>query len=885
MGDEELLRDSSTIRDSASFDSQLSGGTVPRPRPLFCRGFDPEGPAETPAGADDGATAVQMGGVLASAAPPPAGFLPDALLIVPLEEDGAGDVGVAEDDDSGSEVVVFFQAESSSSSSPNDSPASPGPSTLPGTTHAGTDATNPSPPLSAGAASLSTVSALSSPLSDGTDDMHSCGVSVAGSTPVVGATGVASVDGRESLPHPFAGERGAPTGKNRPPTSPVYQSVSAWLAFQYFATANAGDGRRRVVIFMSSTVADRLAAREPGGSSSCTPLPYPRELTETDRAALCITLVAHDLALNPEEDVRVTLSARASGLTGPFVRLSRLPPVQPCAAGASRHPLPTCRPLPILTTSTDRRQAIPATSPGAEPASTGATAMHPLPPPQLPRGPDPTPRSARASRHPLRLPRQCTMPSRSPPARGLGPFRGSLQDVVACSRKKAQRAAEKAAFPIRGPVAVPRAPQEGHEAASPAIPISTACRIGNTTDGMQEFELWYRTEISLVDADGKDVLQVVKIRVRVEAAVVADAAQGGVLVGTLRVVHVDLGVDGQLAVIDREGRGRVLGYYLDRLSVLVAAVPPPDTCVVVKDVGGRDGPNAVVDGISRIIHGTAESRERTFGATVGIGGEAGAIPSLALQAQQVTNRTDEVSAEMTQPAWKWTGSIRQRERTTDTTTPLGWAVPNAPDPTYVEWTWSLVCWSTGLPYNAAEIFRKEKDVWPQLATELAVPAQMPCVTGLSSRMVIYDESNASWSPQWSSDGREGATGGRCVSPPSLADAAPSATMNAVGRPAHDPAASLAPLLRAGLMVAPFPTPVASSPPVPAGALSPRRQHRPKKVTFVAELAPTLSLHRQTFHKRWWLEDVVNERWPPAPELGVQRFRFRVRVTQTRSSRE
>lgn len=431
-------------------------------------------------------------------------------------------------------------------------------------------------------------------------------------------------------------------------------------------------------------------------------------------------------------------------------------------------------------------------------------------------------------------------------------------------------------------MAAPRAPQKGKEAATSAIPISTASRIGNLADGVQEFELWYRTELTVVDADGNDVIQVVKIRVRVEAAVVADAAQGGALVGSLRVVDVDLGVDNQLALIDHDGRGRVLGYYLDRLSVLVAAVPPPDTCVVVKEVGGRDGPNAAVDGISRITHGTAESRERTFGGTVGIGGEAGAIPSVALQAQQVTNRTNEVSAEMTQPAWKWTGSIRQRERATHTATPLAWAVPNSPDPTYVEWTWSLVCWSTGLPYNAAEIFRKEKDVWPQLATELAVPAQMPCVTGLSSRMVIYDESNAPWSPQWSSDGKEGATGGRCVSPPAQADAAPSAQMDAVRRPAHDPAASLVPLLGVGLILAPSPLPVAPSPPMPAVALSPRRRHRTKKVTFVAELAPTLSLHRQTFHKRWWREDVVNERWPPSPELGVQRFRFRVRVSRTRS---
>lgn len=450
-------------------------------------------------------------------------------------------------------------------------------------------------------------------------------------------------------------------------------------------------------------------------------------------------------------------------------------------------------------------------------------------------------------------------------------------------RKKAQRAAEKAAFPIRGSTAASRGSQEGNEATSPAIPIRTASRIGNRMNGTQEFELWYRTELPVVDADGKSVLQVVKIRVRVEASVVEDTEQCGALVGFLRVVDVDLGVDSQLAIVGRDGPGRVLGYYLDRLSVLVAAVPPPDSSVVVKDVGGQDGPNAAVDGVSRITHGTVESRERTLNATVGIGGEAGLIPSLALQAQQTTSRTNDVSAEMSRPAWKWTGSIRQRERTADTVAPLGCGVRNAPDPTYVEWTWSLVCWSTGLPYNAGEIFLKDKQVWPPLATELGVPARMPCVAGLSTRMVIYDQSNAPWSPQWSSDGWEGATGGERPSPPPPADEAPAPRMEPVGLAASHPAASLAPLLRAGLKLAPPTVPLASPPPplspvVPVAASSPRRRQRTKKVTFVVELAPSLCLHRQTFRKRWWRGDVESLRWPPSPEVGVQRFRFRVRVT-------
>eukprot|EP00170_Pyropia_yezoensis_P005328 contig_21621_g5342 len=482
VGEEMLLRDSSTIRDSASIDSQLSVGTVPRPRPLLHWGAGPEGSTDEPDGANEGTTALQADGARTFPGPSRAVFLPDAVLIVPREEDDADEAAtVLDDDDVGSEVVIFFRAPPCSTPLPTDAPVSLGLSLAPRVT--GPAAANPSPPLSAGAASLSTASALSTPLSDGTDDLNGWGASVSGSGPSVG------------------------------PTSAV-------------------------------SVVD-------------------------------------------EEDLRVALSADASGLTGPLVRLSRL---------------------------------------------------------------------------------------------RLGPYRGSLQDVVVSYRKKAQRAAEKAAFPIRGSMAASRGSQEGNEATSPAIPIRTASRIGNRINGTQEFELWYRTELPVVDADGKSVLQVVKIRVRVEASVVEDTEQCGALVGFLRVVDVDLGVDSQLAIVGRDGPGRVLGYYLDRLSVLVAAVPPPDSSVVVKDVGGQDGPNAAVDGVSRITHGTVESRERTLNATVGIGGEAGLIPSLALQAQQTTSRTNDVSAEMSRPAWKWTGSIRQRERTADTVAPLGCGVRNAPDP-------------------------------------------------------------------------------------------------------------------------------------------------------------------------------------------------------------
>lgn len=872
MSEAELLHDSSTIRD----DSQLTNDTEPRLRPLLHLGAGHEGHTYKSADADEDVTAPPTDGVPFDADPSHAGFRPNAILVVPLEGEGSSeDVEAADEDDVGCDVVTFFPGNPVSSSSSIDAQVTSRPSPAPLATQAEIAAANPSPPPSAGVASLSTASALSTPLSDGAEDMHGWGASVAPSAPAAGATGGVSIGGTGSHRRSESGERHAPTSVDRLSTSPVYQSVSAWLASQYFGMASAGDGRRRVMVFMASSVAYQLAAQEHGGSSAASPTPFPRELTETDRASLCVTLVAHDLGLSLEEDVRIILSAGANGLMGPLVRLSRLPPVPLGPTDVRRHQLPARRPVPIVMTPVPRT---------AEPTKTKAAANCPnsLPVPPLRHAPARC--SARASRHPLRLPRQHTMPSRSPPARGLGPYRGSLQGIVASSRRKARHAAEKAAFPIRGPTAAPRVPRDGIEAEPSALPVSTASRIGDRTNGVQEFELWYRSELQVVNADGNDVYQVVKIRVRVNASVEESDELDGALVCSLQVANVDLSVDGQLAALGRDGPGRVLGYYLERLSLLLAAVPPPDTSVVVKDVGGPGGPNDAAEGISRVTHGQVESRERTLGATLGIGGDAGPIPAFELQAQHIRNRSDEVTAEVSQPAWKWTSSIRRRERTQDGSDQLGFEVRNAPDPTYVEWTWSLVCWSTGLPYNVAAIFDKDRAVWPPLPIELAVPAMMPCVAGLTSRMVIHDQSNAPWSPQWSSDGWEWGAGGGRASPPAPAEAALIAQMDPAEPPSLDPAAPLMSLLSGGMTIAPSSIPLAPSPPPRrspsrVAAVFPRLRRRTKKVTFVVELAPSLCVHRQTFHRRWWLEDVESKRWPPLPEMGVQRFRFRVRVRQ------
>ncbi|KAK1859773.1 hypothetical protein I4F81_002367 [Pyropia yezoensis] len=403
----------------------------------------------------------------------------------------------------------------------------------------------------------------------------------------------------------------------------------------------------------------------------------------------------------------------------------------------------------------------------------------------------------------------------------------------------------------------------------------------------------------VADVNDAPMMQNVEIRVRVAASVVADSDPIGPLTCSLRIAAVGLTVDGQLAVVDRRFRraSRVVGYFMDRLSVRLAAVPPPDRQVVVESVGGRGGFSASVGGISTITHGIAESRGRTVGATVGIGGEGGPIPSLSMTGEQSKNRTNEVSAETAQPAWEWTGNIRRRETAGDPVAARA-ALGNAPFPTYVEWTWSLVCWSTGMPYNAAEIFRKDVGSWPRLATSLAVPAQLNGVAELCTRMVIYNPADAPWSPQSASDGMEGAVGRGGWHPPH--GDAPAGGLDALPRLSARRArghlaAHLAPLLGAGLELAPplpllaFSPALLAVPPAPSALSAPsapprrRRRWRQRKrlVTFVVELAPSLVLHRQRF-RRIRSEHVESERWPPvgsAPDVGVQRFRFRVEVKE------
>lgn len=601
-----------------------------------------------------------------------------------------------------------------------------------------------------------------------------------------------------------------------------------------------------------------------------------------DHTCLGVALMAHALHMEPVVDRGTVLSAEASGRQScPLLQLSREPrrALRQTDAGL---PAPPACPAPYGRVSTS---SVPA-GVGAWRAKRASLIGKPLSHlSESPRRPSEVPTPTRPRRRSRFLRRRRSMQHLSPPAPDLGPDRGPLEDIVARTRGRAHQALEQAAFPIRGTTPGCRP--------APALPdVGYTNPLQRTTTDVQDFDLWYHTSLDVANEVGSLVTQTVGIRVRVAAAVEEDAGPGGRLGCTVRVVNFGLEFDGQLAVLDRKARrrSRVVGYYLESLSVRVAAVPPPGGAAVVEQVGGRGGADAAVEGISIITQGIAETRGRKFGATVGAGGEGGLLPAVSLTGERERSRTAEVTAETSQPAWDWSGTIRQR-KTAEGTAAAWVGVVNTPIPTYVEWTWSLVCWSTGHPYNAAKIFNRNEPVWPRMATKLAVPAQMEGVAEMCSLMSVYTENSAPWDRHFAEErvragvragekhSRVSRRGGRDRSPPLPALPAGGDSRAAVGKPLCGTGLKLA-----ILQPRPLGPPTLHAPP-PAMQTAPRTprrgQRKCRRVTLALELAPALILHRQNF-SRLTRGQVESARWPPpgaAPEVGVQRFLIRVKVKE------
>jgi len=458
-------------------------------------------------------------------------------------------------------------------------------------------------------------------------------------------------------------------------------------------------------------------------------------------------------------------------------------------------------------------------------------------------------------------------------------------------QRRVCKAAEQAAFPIRC-VPAGGGPCGATRAASPATITPYTCRVKDIDDGVQLFDLWYQQTLDATNIAGKDAPQVVKLHVQVAASVTADATPDGRLVGILRIVSVSMSVDGQLSILDKASRARALGYYLDQLSVRAAAVPPLGMAVVLEVGGGIDA------GTSVLKHETAVAQGLSTGVTIGIGG-GGPLPSASATVEQNTSQTASVSAKTAAPAWEWRAAMRRRD-THGAEGVAGGASWSAPaDPTYVEWTWSLTCWSTGLPYEAASTFCKDARVWPRMETTLAVPAQINGQDALCARLAVYGEDNAPWSaPSAASDGASSGVEAEALALPPVAacGATPHASAAPLVPPATgtvpdaggSPAVPLASLLDAGLVPvaaasvpARAPSSARCSDSAPLRGLARRRRPGPQYVVWALELAPSLVLHRQGLHRYWPDGAVTSHRWPPRgspPEVGVQRFLVRVRVT-------
>jgi len=851
-----FLRDSSTIRDSGSCCSTLSAVCVPSPPNGASRGEAADASARDRCesqGIVRGVDADPGDGAGDPLRDPPAVAFSTGVLEVSTSD---GDEDGDEDDSCSVDYALSLVAISDDSSSSSSSSSSDD--------------------------SLSIKSALSSPLL--TDDCSTTADGGRGGCMAFFASCVLPV----GSPVAKRADQGAPADAPLPAegagaTASDYHAVARWLADKFRAAAVARPllFERRAQIMESAPIVHRLRGphhRDAPSSADPTAASAACYLSAADLSKLCVALVPYALELEPVTDADVVLSAAEGGLQrGPLVRLSQLPPVRPGPTDPWRYDMPAHQPRPSdgsrLGASAFHRQL---NEPAPWEASTARRSRSPSPsPPPASSGP------AR-SRRSRRLLRTHTMPSRSPTPSRLGPDRGPLLKVVASKRRQAQHAAERAAFPIRGPPSG-GAPLGGGPSAAPPYPY--AKRILLNGDDAQMFDLFYRRVLLTANEVGELVSQKVKIRVRVAASVVSDADPGGPLEGTLRVLDVETSVEGLLTVVEKQSwspsrhrvPSRVLGYYIHKLSVRAAVVPPPGNTVVMQDVsGGGD------TGVSVINHSTAATTGLATGGSVGIGGDAGPLPNITVSAERETSRTSEVSAERRMPVSGWAAAIVQREMGGM----AGVSCADGPDPTYVEWTWSLACWSTGLLYEPASIFRKDTPVWSGLPTTLAVPAQVEGRNALSARLSVYAQGNTPWSPPSTyDDWVESAMTSAAASLGGAAHAGPGAADPAdLDRPVGCPTNTIEPLLGPGLVLAP--PPLSLSPPVrrhrpPPLSLhvSPCRRRRCRKVVFAVELAPSLALHRQEF-RMLHAEHVESERWPPPahPELGVQRFLFRVRVT-------
>eukprot|EP00168_Porphyra_purpurea_P017095 TRINITY_DN5768_c0_g1_i2.p1 TRINITY_DN5768_c0_g1~~TRINITY_DN5768_c0_g1_i2.p1 ORF type:complete len:619 (-),score=62.73 TRINITY_DN5768_c0_g1_i2:1345-3201(-) len=410
---EPLKSDGSTIRDSVSGCSTFSGVSVPSPPKKASLGRPPCASVCRMCESKSGGRGVESTPADGAGDPlwhPPAGTFSTAVLNVSTSDGDEEDTCSV---DYALSLVVISD-DSSSSSSSNDS--------------------------------LSIKSALSSPLftsdcsptADGGGDR--CRAFFSSCLQPVDSPEVGRADGDAPADAPLLAEGVGATASD-------YQAVARWLAGKFQADADRRPllGECRAQIIEAAPIARRLRGPPRCDSSSATDaattlaadyMPAADYLPAADLSKLCFALVPYALELKPVTDANVVLSAAEGGLhRGPLMRLSELPPVRLGPTDPWRYDMPVQSPGPSngprLSASTSNAQqndTVPWNS-----------------------------QTARRSRSPVRsqrsrrLLRTHTMPSRSPTPSRLGPDRGPLHEVVDATRRQAQLAAERAAFPICGP--------------------------------------------------------------------------------------------------------------------------------------------------------------------------------------------------------------------------------------------------------------------------------------------------------------------------------------------------------------------------------------------------------------------------------------------------
>lgn len=481
---------------------------------------------------------------------------------------------------------------------------------------------------------------------------------------------------------------------------------------------------------------------------------------------------------------------------------------------------------------------------------------------------------------------------------------GATSFARRCGSNNSAHSAERTAFPIRqvrdtmdtaaGPGGVPALHAEVYD-------ISPHQLVRE--DGVEHFDLWTEEVVAPGEITAQRPTVKVRVRVATEARIVPSRASSSAarrfepIRARIWFESISAEVTGACAKGDRQGDGREVGPYVERLALRATVVPPPSTVVVTDMATTGAAAGGPIE--TSITTEQATSRERNVGLSASAGGEAGVpTPSVTAAVDRKIVGALTVTAELAgvRPV-HWSADIHRR-RGSRMRTPTAEFFA-----TYAEWTARLATWSTGLPYEPASLFAEDQVVWPTSPPRVITPpAAANGLPSLAASWTIYPPDTEPSSaragrvqqapalPAGASRpaaGRESTADARrpllarllgCLTGRSLTKSGLPSSWG--GGTRH--ASAAAGLDGGGARTPNDPADIRALRPCSPKRLLPLgRPAMPEYVLLAVEVAPKTVAHRQAFHTlRRWEGGVDTEAWPPLgadAEAGVQRFLLPVRV--------